>query len=81
MFSQPYKLGQLNASASPNNRKGMANATFFSFFDLGVGLGAMTFGQLAFLYGYNVIYITSAGSVMLSIMLYIYLLMKTKKSI
>lgn len=67
--------------ASPNNRKGMANATFFSFFDLGVGLGAMTFGQLAFLYGYNVIYITSAGSVMLSIMLYIYLLMKTKKSI
>ncbi|MCJ7842002.1 MFS transporter [Lederbergia sp. NSJ-179] len=63
---------------APSNRKGMANATFFSFFDLGVGLGAMTFGQLAFLYGYNVIYITSAGSVMLSIVLYLYLLIKTK---
>ncbi len=67
--------------ASPDNRKGMANATFFSFFDLGVGLGAMTFGQLAFLYGYNVIYITSAGSVMLSIFLYIYLLIRTKKMV
>ncbi|MBO0992920.1 MFS transporter [Bacillus sp. SD088] len=64
--------------SSPNNRKGMANATFFSFFDLGVGLGAMVFGQLAFLYGYNVIYVTSAGSVMLSIVLYLYLLIRTK---
>src|SRR5699024_7047361 len=32
---------------APKNRKGMANATFFSFFDLGVGVGAILFGQLA----------------------------------
>ncbi|WP_404456163.1 MFS transporter [Virgibacillus necropolis] len=62
-----------------DNRKGMANATFFSFFDLGVGVGAITFGQLAFMYDYSVIYVTSAGSVMLSIFLYIYLLLKSKK--
>lgn len=62
-----------------DNRKGMANATFFSFFDLGVGLGAMVFGQLAFMYDYSVIYVTSAGSVLLSIFLYIYLLMKSRK--
>src|SRR5699024_8499530 len=31
---------------APMNRKGMANATFFSFFDLGVGVGAILFGQL-----------------------------------
>ncbi|MFZ3578884.1 MFS transporter [Virgibacillus sp. DJP39] len=62
-----------------DNRKGMANATFFSFFDLGVGVGAITFGQLAFMYDYSVIYATSAGSVMLSIILYLYLLWKTKK--
>lgn len=62
-----------------DNRKGMANATFFSFFDLGVGIGAITFGQLAFMYDYSVIYTTSAGSVLLSIVLYIYLLFKSKK--
>lgn len=62
-----------------DNRKGMANATFFSFFDLGVGIGAVTFGQLAFMYDYSVIYTTSAASVLLSIILYIYLLIKSKK--
>lgn len=64
---------------APDNRKGMANATFFSFFDLGVGIGAMTFGQLANTFGYSAIYITSAGSVMLSIVFYIYLYIRAKK--
>ena len=62
---------------APDNRKGMANATFFSFFDLGVGLGAMGFGVLATLFGYHVIYLTAAGSVLLSISLYVYLLIRT----
>lgn len=63
-----------------DNRKGMANATFFSFFDLGVGLGAITFGQLAFIFNYGAIYIASAGSVFLSIALYVFLLIKSRKS-
>lgn len=63
---------------APHNRKGMANATFFSFFDLGIGIGAITFGQLAFLYNYSIIYTTSAGSVLLSMMLYIILLLKSR---
>jgi len=58
---------------APQNRKGMANATFFSFFDLGVGVGAIIFGQLAFLYGYHIIYIVSACSVMSSLIYYIFL--------
>ncbi|MGX4670864.1 MFS transporter [Cerasibacillus sp. JNUCC 74] len=58
---------------APENRKGMANATFFSFFDLGVGLGAILFGQIAFLFNYAVIYVTAAGSVLVSIGLYLYL--------
>lgn len=62
---------------APDNRKGMANATFFSFFDLGVGLGAMGFGVLATLLGYHAIYLTAAGSVLLSISLYVYLLVRT----
>lgn len=64
---------------SPANRKGMANATFFSFFDLGVGLGAMVFGQLASLYGYHAIYLTAAGSVLSSIILYVFLLWRTRQ--
>ncbi|KON88266.1 MFS transporter [Sporosarcina globispora] len=60
---------------APANRRGMANATFFSFFDLGVGIGAMVFGQIAHLYGYSSIYMTAAGSVGISILLYIWILM------
>lgn len=64
---------------APANRKGMANATFFSFFDLGVGLGAIVFGQLAGVLGYQAIYSTAAGSVSISILLYVYLLIRAKK--
>jgi MFS family permease len=64
---------------APGNRKGMANATFFSFFDLGVGLGAMIFGQLASLFGYNSIYKTAAISVLFAMILYIYLYVRAKK--
>ncbi|QOK28721.1 MFS transporter [Cytobacillus oceanisediminis] len=59
---------------APANRRGMANATFFSFFDLGVGIGAMVFGQIAHLFGYSSIYMTAACSVGISILLYIWIL-------
>ncbi|MET3695824.1 predicted MFS family arabinose efflux permease [Bacillus oleivorans] len=52
------------------NRRGMANATFFSSFDLGVGIGAITFGQIAYLFNYSSIYIASALSVTISLVLY-----------
>ncbi|MBS4178833.1 MFS transporter [Lederbergia citrea] len=60
------------------NRRGMANATFFSFFDLGIGIGAIVFGQIAYLYGYSTIYSVAAISVLCSILLYIRILIKTK---
>ncbi|MBT2688694.1 MFS transporter [Bacillus sp. ISL-47] len=56
---------------APANRRGMANATFFSFFDLGVGIGAIVFGQIAHLFGYSTIYLAAGGSVFISILLYI----------
>lgn len=56
---------------APANRRGMANATFFSFFDLGVGIGAITFGQVAHWLGYSSIYFVSAISVFISLLLYI----------
>lgn len=58
------------------NRKGMANATFFSFFDLGIGLGAITFGQIAFMYGYQSIYVVSGFSVIVSLFLYFFMARK-----
>ncbi|MFD2209818.1 MFS transporter [Virgibacillus halophilus] len=64
---------------APSYRKGMANATFFSFFDLGVGLGAIVFGQLAGIWGYYAIYVTAAGSVAISMLLYVYLLIRSRK--
>ncbi|RDW20444.1 MFS transporter [Oceanobacillus chungangensis] len=65
---------------APINRKGMANATFFSFFDLGIGIGAMLFGQLA-VFGYHSIYITSAGSIFLCLLLYGGLVWRAKKQL
>lgn len=62
----------------PPHRRGMANATFFSFFDLGVGIGAMLFGQIAHVLGYSSIYIVSAISVFFSILLYLRILAKSK---
>ncbi len=58
---------------APLNRKGMANATFYSSFDLGVGVGALLFGQLAFMFSYGIIYIVSACSVMTTLLIYLYL--------
>lgn len=40
----------------PFNRRGAANATFFSSFDLGIGLGSAIGGVIAEQFGYNVMY-------------------------
>lgn len=61
---------------SPLNRRGMANATFYSFFDLGVGIGAMIFGQIGHLLGYSSIYKAAALSVFISMLLYVYMVLK-----
>ncbi|KAB2333351.1 MFS transporter [Cytobacillus depressus] len=68
-----------SVKGAPSHRRGMANATFFSFFDLGVGIGAMTFGQIGYLFGYSAIYMVAAASVLLSIMLYIIILIRTRE--
>lgn len=60
-------------------RKGMANATFYSFFDLGIGAGALLFGLVASLFGYKEIYLTSAVSVLIAMLLYIFLLIFNRK--
>lgn len=66
---------------APANRKGMANATFFSFFDLGVGIGAILFGQLAFLFNYGIIYLVSACSVMIALIFYVFLVVTGRRKV
>lgn len=61
------------------HRKGMANATLFSFFDLGIGIGAIIFGGIAQKFGYGYIYLTSATSVLVSLAIYIGLLVRARK--
>src|SRR5699024_6419165 len=74
--------GSLEAWAvekEPKNRKGMAYATLFSFFDLGVAVDAMAFGQLAHLFGYGIIYIVAGGSVMTAFIYYIFLVARGRR--
>lgn len=66
---------------APKHRRGMANATFFSSFDLGVGMGALLFGQIGHLFGYHTIYLVSALSVFMSIIFYIVLIKNDKKEL
>src|SRR5699024_1305200 len=68
----------VNAAAA--NRKGLANATFFSAFDFGVGVGALVFGQIAFLFNYTAIYIISACSVLTALLYYLFLIVTGRKS-
>lgn len=65
---------------APVNRRGMANATFFSFFDLGIGIGSIMFGQIAFYLGYSSIYIVAAISVVVSLFIYIGMLLQMRKT-
>lgn len=65
---------------APPDRKGMANATFFSSFDLGIGLGAILFGIIAPVIGYSGIYLIGASSVVVSIMGYLFFTLYQKKA-
>lgn len=62
-----------------NNRRGMANATFFSAFDLGVGLGAISYGFVAEAFGYSTIYFSSAVSVTLALILFLFIMRRYRK--
>ena len=68
-------------NGAAENRKGMANATFFSFFDLGVGIGAMGFGVIANYFGYKFIYLTSALSIIFAVLYYFYLYFKAERAV
>lgn len=55
----------------PPSRRGTANATFFSAFDLGIGLGSMGLGVVAGWIGFRGMYLAAAVVAFLGLLLYV----------
>lgn len=51
-------------------RKGVANASFFTAFDLGIAMGAILLGAVSQAVGYEALFIVSAVSVMLALVVF-----------
>lgn len=55
---------------APPHRRGSATATFFTFFDTGIGIGSTALGLIATSYGYQNMYVSSAIIVGLAAIVY-----------
>lgn len=65
-------LQALTVADVPPSRRGAANATFFSAFDLGIGLGAIALGMVAQSIGYPGMFLAAAGGVILALAAYLF---------
>ncbi|WNQ10963.1 MFS transporter [Paenibacillus aurantius] len=57
---------------APPDRKGVANASFFTAFDLGIGLGAIGLGWISQRTGYPELFAVAAGSVVVSLLVFFF---------
>lgn len=64
----------------PPERRGTANGTFFTFFDLGVGIGSVLWGAVAHAVGYNFMYLSVTIPTIGALLFYL-LLAREPKSI
>ncbi|WP_019241572.1 MULTISPECIES: MFS transporter [Bacillus] len=64
-----------------HNRRGMATATYFIFFDSGIGIGAYLNGILSAKYSYQTMYIICSAMILFTILLYYALYDRRKKHI
>ncbi len=55
----------------PPNRRGAANGTFFSSFDIGIGLGSLIWGVMAHYYGYAFMYRMTMVPVILGLVIFL----------
>ncbi len=55
----------------PPEKRGVANATFFTSFDLGIGLGSIILGFVLQLIGYEMLFIVCALSGLISLLIFI----------
>ncbi|MCS7458944.1 MFS transporter [Paenibacillus doosanensis] len=75
---QPSLQAWIIQRAAPE-RRGAANATFFSAFDLGIGLGALLLGPIAAATNYAVMYRFSAIMFVLYLITYIVYMLRSRK--
>lgn len=68
--AQPALQAATLQIANPD-RKGVANASFMTAFDLGIGLGSIVLGWVSQYTGYEVLFTVSAVSVVLSLLIFI----------
>ena len=61
-------MSVLNVSAS---RRGAANGTFYTFYDLGVGLGSIIWGAVAHTMGYSLMYLSTIAPVVCALIYYL----------
>jgi len=60
----------------PAHKRGAANAMYWAALDIGVGIGSMIWGFISQLFGYTVLYIATAACVVLSFLIYVYVVDK-----
>jgi predicted MFS family arabinose efflux permease len=78
--AQPALQAAALSIARPD-RKGVANASFFTAFDLGIGLGAIILGWVSqYTGGYQVLFIVSAVSVAVSLLIFTIFVRRLLKS-
>ncbi|GAA0375961.1 MFS transporter [Bacillus horti] len=58
-------------AVSPENRRGAATATFFSSFDIGIGLGAVLSGLVVQWVGYGSMFLIFSGFILVSLTLFL----------
>jgi len=64
----------------PPERRGVGNATFFSAMDIGIGLGAIVWGIISRVAGFQIVYIACAVCVIAAAVLHVFWLDKQIKS-
>jgi MFS family permease len=74
---QPSLQAWINNRVAPN-RRGAANSTFFTAFDLGIGIGSMMLGSIARIYNYSTMYRFSAIFMIIFIAVYMIYVFKNK---
>lgn len=67
-------LNAIMVKLCPVERRGAANATFFSTMDIGIGLGAVMWGVVSQKAGFSCVYLASAVCVMLAFIGYVFTL-------
>lgn len=77
VLSSLQTMAVINA---PKDRMGAANATFFTGFDAGIGVGAVVGGVVATMWGYSQMFLTFSLLLIVAVILYFFTGMKRDKT-